>query len=133
MKHSARFYFITLCISLIVLIIEVLFKIKGVVGLILCLTSVYFVIGLIIKSRMVSQENFDLLVLMETNEVLENCSQRIKTNQIGKLNNISYDHEMYNYYISKYGEDFCTDANKVKTTIEKDYRQSLKEQWKFVF
>ena len=100
---------------------------------IIALVVLVIIIGLIIKSRMVSQENFDLLVLMETNEVLENCSQRIKTNQIGKLNNISYDHEMYNYYISKYGEDFCIDANKVKTTIEKDYRQSLKEQWKFVF
>lgn len=55
MKHSARFYFIMLCISLIVLIIEVLFKIKGVVGLILCLASVYFVIGLIIKLLRVAE------------------------------------------------------------------------------
>ena len=46
---------ITLCISLIVLIIEVLFKIKGVVGLILCLASVYFVIGLIIKLLRVAE------------------------------------------------------------------------------
>lgn len=49
MKHSSRFYFILLCVSLIILILEVLFKIKGVFGLILCLLSVYFIVGLVIK------------------------------------------------------------------------------------
>ena len=49
MRHDSRFYFITLCISLIVLLIEVIFRIKGVVGLVLCLGSVYFIVGLIIK------------------------------------------------------------------------------------
>lgn len=82
---------------------------------------------------MISRENFDLLVLMETNDVLENCNQRIKANQIGKLNNITYDNKMYNYYISKYGENICTDTNKIKMIIEKHYRESLKEQSKFVF
>jgi hypothetical protein len=94
---------------------------------------IVIVFGLIVKSRMISQENFDIIVLMKTNEVLENCNQRIKTNQIGKLNNISYDHEMYNYYISRYGDDFCTDSHKIKMNIEKDFRESLIEQWKFVF
>ena len=49
MRHDSRFYFITLCISLIVLLIEVIFRIKGIVGLVLCLSSVYFIVGLIIK------------------------------------------------------------------------------------
>lgn len=49
MKHSSRFYFILLCVNLIILILEVLFKIKGVFGLILCLLSVYFIVGLVIK------------------------------------------------------------------------------------
>lgn len=49
MRHDSKFYFIALCISLIVLLIEVIFRIKGVIGLILCVVSVYFIIGLIIK------------------------------------------------------------------------------------
>lgn len=62
MKHGSRFYFITLCISLIVLLIEVIFKIKGIVGLVLCLSSVYFIVGLIIKLLRISDIiNDDLL------------------------------------------------------------------------
>lgn len=95
--------------------------------------AILVIIGVIIKSRIISQENFDFLVLVETKEVLENCNQRIKENNLGKLNNISIDDEKYNYYISKYGEDFCYDVNNVKSVIEKDVRQSLKDQWKFVF
>lgn len=91
------------------------------------------ILGLIIKSRVISRENFDLLVLMETNDVLENCNQRIRANQISKLNNIAYDNKIYNNYISKYGENICTDTNKVKMIIEKYYKESLKERWKFVF
>ena len=49
MRHDSKFYFIALCISLIVLLIEVIFRIKGVIGLTLCVVSVYFIIGLIIK------------------------------------------------------------------------------------
>ena len=49
MRHDSKFYFIALCISLTVLLIEVIFRIKGVIGLILCVVSVYFIIGLIIK------------------------------------------------------------------------------------
>ena len=55
MRHNSRFYFITLCISLIVLLIEVIFKIKGIVGLVLCLCSVYFIVGLIIKLLIISE------------------------------------------------------------------------------
>lgn len=91
------------------------------------------ILGLFIKSRTISRENFDLLVLMETNDVLENCNQRIKANQISKSNNKAYDNKIYNNYISKYGENICTDTNKVKMIIEKYYKESLKEQWKFVF
>lgn len=55
MRHNSRFYFIALCISLIVLLIEVIFKIKGIVGLVLCLCSVYFIAGLIIKLLRISE------------------------------------------------------------------------------
>ena len=55
MRHYSRFYFIALCISLIVLLIEVIFKIKGIVGLVLCLCSVYFIVGLIIKLLRISE------------------------------------------------------------------------------
>lgn len=62
MKHGSRFYFITLSISLIVLLIEVIFRIKGMVGLVLCLSSVYFIVGLIIKLlRIADIINDDLL------------------------------------------------------------------------
>lgn len=40
---------IMLFISIIVLIIELIFKIKGVIGLILCIASIYFIIALSIR------------------------------------------------------------------------------------
>lgn len=49
MNEDVKKYGIMLFISIIVLIIELIFKIKGVIGLILCIASVYFIIALSIR------------------------------------------------------------------------------------
>lgn len=42
-------YGIILLISVILLLIELIFKIKGFIGLILCIVSVYFIVGIILR------------------------------------------------------------------------------------
>lgn len=49
MIEDVKKYGIMLFISIIVLIIELIFKIKGVIGLILCIASIYFIIALSIR------------------------------------------------------------------------------------
>lgn len=49
MNEDVKKYGIMLFISIIVLIIELIFKIKGVIGLILCIVSIYFIIALSIR------------------------------------------------------------------------------------
>lgn len=49
MNEDVKKYGIMLFISIIVLIIELMFKIKGVIGLILCIASIYFIIALSIR------------------------------------------------------------------------------------
>jgi len=49
MNEDVKKYGIMLFISIIVLIIELIFKIKGVIGLILCIASIYFIIALSIR------------------------------------------------------------------------------------
>lgn len=49
MNEDVKKYGIMLLISIIVLIIELIFKIKGVIGLILCIASIYFIIALSIR------------------------------------------------------------------------------------
>lgn len=49
MNEDVKKYGIILFISIIVLIIELIFKIKGVIGLILCIASIYFIIALSIR------------------------------------------------------------------------------------
>ena len=49
MNENVKKYGIMLFISIIVLIIELIFKIKGVIGLILCIASIYFIIALSIR------------------------------------------------------------------------------------
>ena len=49
MNEDVKKYGVMLLISVIVLIIELIFKIKGVIGLILCLVSIYFIIALSIR------------------------------------------------------------------------------------
>lgn len=49
MNEDVKKYSIMLLISVFILIIELIFKIKGVVGLILCIASIYFIIALSIR------------------------------------------------------------------------------------
>ena len=49
MNEDVKKYSIMLLISVIVLIFELIFKIKGVIGLILCIASIYFIIALSIR------------------------------------------------------------------------------------
>lgn len=49
MNEDVKKYGVMLLISVIVLIIELIFKIKGVIGLILCIVSIYFIIALSIR------------------------------------------------------------------------------------
>ena len=49
MNEDVKKYGIMLLTSVIVLIIELIFKIKGVIGLILCIASIYFIIALSIR------------------------------------------------------------------------------------
>ena len=49
MNEDVKKYGVMLLISVFILIIELIFKIKGVVGLILCIASIYFIIALSIR------------------------------------------------------------------------------------
>lgn len=49
MNEDVKKYCIMLLISIIILIIELIFKFKGVIGLILCIVSIYFIIALSIR------------------------------------------------------------------------------------
>lgn len=49
MNENVKKYSVMLLISVFILIIELIFKIKGVVGLILCIASIYFIIALSIR------------------------------------------------------------------------------------
>lgn len=49
MNEDVKKYSVMLLISVFILIIELIFKIKGVVGLILCISSIYFIIALLIR------------------------------------------------------------------------------------
>ena len=68
MNEDVKKYGIMLFISIIVLIIELIFKIKGVIGLILCIASIYFIIALSI--RILRLTNFFNEEIMEKIDIL---------------------------------------------------------------
>ncbi len=49
MNNNVKKYGLMLLISIILLVIELVFKIKGVIGLIICIVSVYFIVALSIR------------------------------------------------------------------------------------
>ena len=49
MNENIKKYGIMLIINVILLIVELIFKIKGVFGLVLCILSIYFIIALSIR------------------------------------------------------------------------------------
>lgn len=97
------------------------------------MTSIFFVVN----SRRMSQADFDLLVSLTEVEILEICHNRLKAmekNPNISFENVEYDDELYyNYQLSKYGTEICTDPEKIKQIAEDKWRDYLKREWEFVF
>ena len=90
-------------------------------------------IGLLINSRRVKQENFDLIVLFELNDVYEKCISRLENN-LQKNKNLNYNDSLYNYYIDREGIQICLcKEDSIKKIIEKNVKESFKKNWKFVY
>ena len=91
----------------------------------------------LITSRRLSQSDFELLVLLEQTDVLEVCNNRLiamQNNPNINFDNVNYDDTLYyNYTISKHGVEICNDKEKLKKVIEDDYKEFLRNEWKFVF
>lgn len=71
MKYGSKVYFILLAVSVLLFLLELIFKIKGVIGLTLCVLSLYFFVGSIIKIIRFLQivdddfmENIDILFFL---------------------------------------------------------------------
>jgi hypothetical protein len=71
MKYGSKVYFILLAISVLLFLLELIFKIKGAIGLALCVLSLYFFVGSIIKIIRFLQivdddfmENIDILFFL---------------------------------------------------------------------
>ncbi len=98
---------------------------------------ILIVICFIINSRRMSKSDFDLLVLIEQTEIMEVCNNRLTALQ--KNPNISFknvdsdDKYLYNYHLSKYGNEVCADKQRIKEIAEENWKDYLKREWKFVF
>lgn len=68
MSKEIKKYSVMLVISIILLLIEVIFKFKGSIGLILCIVSVYFIIALSI--RIIRLTNYFDEKIMEKIDIL---------------------------------------------------------------
>lgn len=71
MKYGSKVYFILLAISVLLFLLELIFKIKGAIGLALRVLSLYFFVGSIIKIIRFLQivdddfmENIDILFFL---------------------------------------------------------------------
>lgn len=71
MKYGSKVYFILLAISILLFLLELIFKFKGAIGLTLCVLSLYFFVGSIIKIIRFLQivdddfmENIDILFFL---------------------------------------------------------------------
>ena len=89
--------------------------------------------GFIINSRRVKQDNFDLIVLMELNEVFEKCNSRLERN-LQKNERLNYNDSLYNYYIDSQGIEICLcKEDSIKKVIEKNVKEGFEKNWKFVY
>ena len=62
MNKNIKKYSVMLIISIILLLIEVIFKFKGSIGLILCIVSIYFITALSIRIiRLANYFNDDIM------------------------------------------------------------------------
>ena len=89
--------------------------------------------GVILNSRRVKQDNFDLIVLMELNEVFEKCNSRLDSN-LPKNKRLNYNDSLYNYYIDSQGIEICLcKEDSIKKVIEKNVKEGFEKNWKFVY
>ena len=101
---------------------------KIIIAIVLILTF-----GLIINSRRVKQDNYDLIVLMELNEVFIKCNSRLKIN-LPKNKRLNYNDSLYNYYIDSQGFEICLyKEDSIKKIIEKNVKEGFEKNWKFVY
>jgi hypothetical protein len=101
---------------------------KIIIAIVLILTF-----GLIINSRRVKQDNYDLIVLMELNEVFIKCNSRLKIN-LSKNKRLNYNDSLYNYYIDSQGFEICLcKEDSIKKIIEKNVKEGFEKNWKFVY
>lgn len=91
------------------------------------------VIGFLISSRHVKQENFNLIVSMEINDVFDKCNARIKNNLPDSLD-LDFNDSLYNHYIDRRGIGICLcKKDSIRKVVEKDIRESIENNWKFVY
>ena len=89
--------------------------------------------GVILNSRRVKKDNFDLIVLMELNEVFEKCNSRLESN-LPKNNRLNYNDSLYNYYIDSQGIEICLcKEDSIKKVIEKSVKEGFEKNWEFVY
>lgn len=103
-------------------------KIKFFIAIVLLL-----IIGLLLNSRRVKQENYDLIVLMELNDVFEKCNLRLESN-LPKNERLNFNDSLYNYYIDSKGIEICLcKEDSIKKIIEKNVKENFEKNWKFVY
>jgi hypothetical protein len=101
---------------------------KIIIAIVLILTF-----GLILNSRRVKQDNYDLIVLMELIEVFEKCNSRLESN-LPKNKRLNYNDSLYNYYIDRQGFEICLcKEDSIKKIIEKNVKEGFEKNWKFVY
>ena len=101
---------------------------KFIIAIVLILTF-----GLILNSRRVKQDNYDLIVLMELNEVFVKCNSRLESN-LPKNKRLNYNDSLYNYYIDSQGFEICLcKEDSIKKIIEKNVKEGFEKNWKFVY
>ena len=92
-----------------------------------------FVIGLLLNSRRVERENFDLIVLIELNDDIEKCNLRLESN-LPKNKRLNFNDSLYNYYIESKGIEIChCKVDSIKKIIEENVKENFKEDYKFIY
>jgi len=100
---------------------------KKYIKIILVIASILITIWFI-NSRIVSKRNFDIMVMMKHSEILEACMNKSKSEIDGNQYIIPEDVSLY---FMKYGDNLCDDTS-LKSKIENDTKESLREVWLFV-
>jgi len=90
-----------------------------------------------VKSRIVSQSTFELIVLMDMVDAKEKCIERNKMKINFQDTNVKFDNykdKLHNYCISKYEDTiYNLDDVTLRKIIEKDVNASFNDNWKFVY